>query len=97
MTRQHALVFIWANHIDTSGYLLGHLPSKASLLALLSLFLKVLPLYFLFLLGLFKALKFSPLIVLAILWLRYLLSTTVFTLSTPIYFTNIYLANIILL
>jgi hypothetical protein len=90
-------MFVLASHIYTLGYLLGHLPSKASLLALLSLFLKILPLYFLLLLGLFKALKYLPLIILTMLWLRCFLFTTVFTPLTPIYFANIYLANIILL
>ena len=53
-------MFILASHIRTLGYLLEHLPSKASLLALLSLSLGVLLLCFLPLLGLLEALKFSP-------------------------------------
>ena len=64
MTRQYALVFVLASYIYTLGYLLEHLPSKASLLTLLSLSLKILLLYFLLLLGLLKALKFSPPIIL---------------------------------
>ena len=67
MTGQYALVFVLASYICTLGYLLGHLLSKASLLALLSLSLRVLPLYFLPLLGLFKAFRFLPLIALAML------------------------------
>src|SRR6266568_2309893 len=97
MTRQYTLVFVLASHIHTSGYLLGHLPSKASLLALLSLSLKVLPLYFLPLLGLLKALEFSPPTALTILWLRYLLSATASIPLPPIYLTNVYLANVVLL
>ena len=60
ITGQYALVFVLASHICTLGYLLGHILSKASLLALLSLSLKILLLYFLPLLGLFGALKFLP-------------------------------------
>jgi hypothetical protein len=67
MTKQHALVFVLASHIRTLGYLLGHLPSKASLLALLSLSLKVLLLYFLLLLGLLRALRYLPPIALTML------------------------------
>ena len=69
MTGQCALVFVLASHIRTSGYLLGHLPSRASLLALLSLSLGVLPLCFLPLLGLLGALEFSPPTALTMLWL----------------------------
>jgi hypothetical protein len=96
MTKQYALVFVLASYICTLGYLLKHLLNKASLLALLSLFLKMLLLYFLLLLGLLKALKYLPLIALTILWLRCFLSATVFAPLTPIYFTSVYLANIIL-
>ena len=60
ITRQYALVFVLANYIYTLGYLLRHLPSKASLLALLSLSLKILPLCFLLLLGLLGTLEFLP-------------------------------------
>ena len=60
MPRQHALVFILASYIYTLGYLLGHLPSEASLLDLLSLSLGVLLLCFLPLLGLLGALGFLP-------------------------------------
>ena len=58
MPGQHALVFILASYIYTLGYLLRHLPSKASLLDLLSLSLGVLLLCFLPLLGLLRALRF---------------------------------------
>ena len=67
MTVLHVLVFILASYIYTLGYLLGHLPSKASPLVLLFLSLGVLLLYFLPLLGLFKAFKYLPTIVLTIL------------------------------
>ena len=96
MTILHILVFVLASHIYTLGYLLKHLPSKASFLNLLFLSLKALPLYFLPLLGLFKAFKFSPPTVLTILWLKYLLPATVSTPLPPIYLTSVYLANIIL-
>ena len=58
---------ILANYIYILGYLLKPLPSKASLLVLLFLFLRVLLLYFLPLLGLFKPLKYLPPIILTIL------------------------------
>ena len=53
-------MFVLASYIRTLGYLLGYLPSRASLLALLSLSLGVLLLCFLPLLGLLEALKFLP-------------------------------------
>ena len=49
-----------ASYIRTLGYLLRYLPSKASLLDLLSLSLGVLLLYFLPLLGLLRALRLLP-------------------------------------
>ena len=58
---------VLANHIYILDYLLGHPPSIASFLVLLFLFLKVLLLYFLLLLGLFRALEYLPPIVLTIL------------------------------
>ena len=68
MLGQYTSVFMLASYIYTLGYLLGYLLSKASLLDLLSLSLGVLLLlYFLPLLGLFKALRFLPPIVLAML------------------------------
>ena len=93
---QCALVFILASYIYTSGYLLEHLPSKASLLALLSLSLKVLLLYFLLLLGLFRALRYLPPIALTILQLRCLLSAIISAPLTPIRLASVYLASIIL-
>jgi hypothetical protein len=60
-------VFVLASHICTLGYLLKHLPNKASLLALLSLSLKILLLYFLLLLGFLKAFKYLPPITLTML------------------------------
>ena len=63
----YILVSILANYIYILNYLLRYLPSRVSLLVLLFLFLKVLLLYFLPLLGLFKALKCLPPIVLTIL------------------------------
>ena len=69
---------ILANYIYILGYLLKHLPSKANFLILLFLFLRVLLLYFLPLLGLFKALRCLPPIVLTMLWLRFLLPRLAF-------------------
>ena len=60
-------MFILASYIYTLGYLLGHLLSKTSPLVLLFLFLKVLLLYFLPLLGPFRALRYLPPIVLTML------------------------------
>ena len=64
---------ILASYIYILGYLLEYLPSKASLLVLLFLFLRVLLLYFLPLLGLFRALEYLPPIALIMLRLRFLL------------------------
>ena len=64
---------VLASYIYILGYLLGHPPSKASLLVLLFLFLRVLLLYFLPLLSLFKALECLPPIVLTMLRLGFLL------------------------
>ena len=64
---------ILANYIYILGYLLKHPPNITSFLVLLFLFLKVLLLYFLLLLGFFKALKYLPPIVLTILQFRFLL------------------------
>ena len=89
-------MFVLASHVYILGYLLGHLLSKASLLGLLPLTLGVLLLYFLPLLGLFKALRFLPPTVLAILWLRYLLSRTASIPLTPIHLASVYLASVIL-
>ena len=79
---------ILASYIYILGYLLKHLLSKANLLVLLFLFLKVLLLYFLSLLGLFKALKYLLPIILTILQFRFLLPKSAFILLTPIYIFN---------
>jgi hypothetical protein len=63
----YALVSVLAIYIRILGYLLGHLPSRASLLVLLFLFLRVLLLYFLPLLGLLRALRYLPPIALTML------------------------------
>ena len=96
MTGQYALVFVLASYIYTLNYLLGHLPSRASLLALLSLSLRVLLLYFLPLLGLLRALKFLPPTALTMLWLRYLLPVTASVPLTPIHLASVCLASVIL-
>jgi hypothetical protein len=67
ITVLYILIFVLASYIYILGYLLRHLLSKASLLALLFLLLGVLLLYFLPLLSLFRALKLLPPIVLTIL------------------------------
>ena len=69
----YILMSVLASYIYILNYLLGHSLSKASLLILLFLFLKVLLLYFLPLLGLFRALEYLLPIVLTILWLKFLL------------------------
>jgi hypothetical protein len=89
-------VFILASYIYILGYLLGHLPSRANLLILLLLFLGVLLLYFLPLLGLLRALRFLPPIALTILWLGFLLPVLAFVLLTPIHFSSVSLASVIL-
>jgi len=61
------LVSVLASYICTLGYLLEHLPSKANLLVLLFLSLRVLLLYFLPLLGPLGALRYLPPIALPML------------------------------
>jgi hypothetical protein len=90
------LVSILASYIYILGYLLGYLPSRANLLALLFLFLRVSLLYFLPLLGLFRALRYLPPIALTILRLRFLLPKTASISLTPIYLSSISPASIIL-
>ena len=90
-------MFVLASYIRTLGYLLGHLPNKASLLALLFLSLVVLPLYFLLLLGLLGALGCLPPMALTMLWLGCLLSAAVSAPLTPIRLASICLASVILL
>ena len=96
ITVLHVLVFVLASHIYTLGYLLRHLPNKASPLILLFLSLGVLLLYFLLLLGLLKALKLLSPIALTILWLRFLLPALASIPSTPICLSSVSLASIIL-
>ena len=91
----YTLVSILASHIRILGYLLGYLPSRASLLVLLFLFLRVLLLYFLPLLGLFRALRYLPPIVLTILQLRFLLPNLTSIPLTPICLSSINLTSII--
>ena len=89
-------MIILASYIYTSGYLLGHLPSKASPLVLLFLSLGVLLLCFLPLLGLFGALKLLSPMALTMLWLRFLLPVLASVFLTPIYLFSISLASIVL-
>ena len=96
MTVLYILVFVLASYIYISGYLLGYPPSKASLLVLLFLFLRVLLLYFLPLLGLFRALEYLPPIALTILRLRFLFPRLAFISLTPIHLSSISLTSIIL-
>src|SRR3984957_7180982 len=96
ITVLYILVSILASHIYILGYLLKYPPNRANLLVLLFLFLKVLLLYFLPLLGLLKALRYLPPIVLTMLWLRILLPKTASIPLTPIYLSSIGLTSIIL-
>src|SRR6266567_651357 len=92
----YVLVFALASHIYTLGYLLGPLPSKASLLDLLFLSLKVLLLYFLPLLDLLRALRLLPPIVLTKLRLGLPLPTLASIPLTLIYLFSVSLASIVL-
>jgi len=96
MTVLRVLLIVLASHIRTSDYLLGHLPSKASPLVLLLLSLKVLLLCFLPLLGLFRALKTLSPMALTMLWLWFLLPTLVSAPLTPMCFSSVGLASIVL-
>jgi hypothetical protein len=87
-------VSVLAIYIYILGYLLGHLPNRANLLVLLFLFLKVLLLYFLPLLGLLRALRYLPPIVLTILQLRYLFPKLASIPLTPIRLSSISLASV---
>ena len=89
-------MFVLASYIYILGYLLGHLPSKANLLVLLFLFLRVLLLYFLPLLGLFRALKYLPPIALTMLWLGFLLPKLASVPLTSIRLSSVSLTSIIL-
>ena len=90
------LVSVLANHIYILGYLLGHPPSRANLLVLLFLFLEVLLLYFLPLLGLLRALRYLPPIILTILQLRFLLFKPASIPLTSIHLSSISPTSIIL-
>jgi hypothetical protein len=87
---------VLASYIYILSYLLGHPPSKANLLILLLLFLRVLLLYFLPLLGLLGALRYLPPIVLTMLWLKFLLLKLTFIPLTPIYLSSVGPTSIIL-
>src|SRR6266705_1764142 len=83
ITVLYVLVSVLANHIYTSGYLLKHPPNKANLLILLFLSLRVLPLYFLPLLGPLGALRYLPPMALTMLRLGILLPESDSVPSTP--------------
>jgi len=89
ITVLYILVSVLASYICTLGYLLGHLPSKANLLVLLFLSLKVLLLYFLPLLGPLGALRYLPPIVLSMLWLRFPLPKSTSIPLTPICLSSV--------
>jgi len=89
-------VSVLASYIYILGCLLGYLPSRANLLVLLSLFLRVLPLYFLPLLGLLGALKYLPPIALTMLWLGFLLPKLASVPLTPMRLSSVSLTSIIL-
>jgi len=89
-------VSVLASYIRILGYLLKHLPSRANFLVLLSLFLRVLLLYFLPLLGLLKALKYLPPIALTIPRLRFLLPKLASIPLTSIRLSSVGLTSIIL-
>jgi hypothetical protein len=90
------LVFALASYIRTSGYLLGPLPSRASLLDLLFLSLEVLPLCFLPLLDLLGALRLLPPMALTKPQLGLPLPVLASAPSAPIYLSSVGLASIIL-
>ena len=87
---------VLASYIYTLGYPLRPLFSKANLLVLLFLSLKVLLLYFLPLLGPLRALRYLPPIALTMLWLRILLPESDSVPLTPIYLSNVSPASIVL-
>ena len=74
---------VLASYIYTLGCLLGHLPSRANLLVLLFLSLKVLLLYFLPLLGLLKAPKYLLPIALTMLQPSFRLPKSILTRKIP--------------
>ena len=85
----YILVSVLASYIYILGYLLEHLLSRATLLVLLFLFLRVSLLYFLPLLGLFRALGYLPPILLTMLRLRFLSPRSASIPLTPIYLSSI--------
>jgi len=96
ITVLRVLVSVLASYIRTLGYPLGHPPSKANLLVLLFLFLRVLLLYFLPLLGPLGALKYLPPIALPMLWLRFPLPKSASIPLTPIYLSSVGPTSIVL-
>jgi len=96
ITVLRVLVSVLASHICTLGYPLGHPPSKANLLVLLFLSLRVLPLYFLPLLGPLRALRYLPPIALPILWLGFPLPKSTSVSLTPICLSSVSLTSIVL-
>jgi len=96
ITVLRVLVSVLASHIRTLGYLLGHPPSKANLLVLLFLSLRVLLLYFLPLLGPLRALRYLPPIALPMLWLGFPLPKPASIPLTPIYLSSVGPTSIIL-
>jgi len=89
-------VSVLASYIRTLGYPLRHPPSKANLLVLLFLSLRVLLLYFLPLLGPFRALRYLPPIALPMLWLRFPLPESASVPLTPIYLSSVSPTSIVL-
>jgi len=87
---------VLASYICILGYLLGYLSSRANLLVLLFLFLRVLLLYFLPLLGLFRALKCLPPMALTMLRLGFLLPKLASVPLTPIRLSSVSPTSIIL-
>src|SRR6266576_6443534 len=96
ITVLYVLVSVLASHICTLGYPLGHPPSKANLLVLLFLSLRVLLLYFLPLLGPLGALRYLPPMALTMLWLGILLPELDSIPLTPIRLSSVSPTSIIL-
>jgi len=96
ITVLYVLVSILASHIYILGYLLGRPPSRANLLVLLFLFLRVLPLCFLPLLGLFGALRYLPPMALTMLRLGFLLPGSASVPSTPMRLSSVGPTSIVL-
>src|SRR5436853_1893068 len=92
----HVLVFALASHIRTLGYLLGPLPSRASLLDLLFLSLGVLLLCFLPWLDLLGALGLLPPMALTKLRLGLPLPALASAPSTPMCLSSVGLASVVL-